>query len=123
MSLTQQDLPGIYVEFTMHANTDAKIQITLYSEYDEATGTGTVIDLTGASFKARAIDADGNELWSVVPTSAVPASGEILTTVPKATTLLKAETDGEWGLKVIWPDTSEEVVAYGPTLIGRELVN
>ena len=111
MSLTQQDLPGIYVEFTMHANTDAKIQITLYSEYDEATGTGTVIDLTGASFKARAIDADGNELWSVVPTSAVPAPAAAMASPSK-----KEKMEGSAG-------ASEPSIFWGPDSVqGRRAV-
>jgi len=123
MSLTQQDLPGMFAEYPMHANTDAAIKIILYSEFDEATRTGTVVDLTGATFKARGIDDDDVEVWSTVPTSPVPTSGEIFNTVPKATTLAKTGESGNWGLKVIWSGGDETIVAYGPFLIGPVLVN
>lgn len=122
MALTQQDLPGAYVEFGIHANTDGKMKVTLYSEYDEATDTGTVVDLTGATFKASSIDEDGTVVWTVTPTAPTPTNGEIFIVVPKATTLAKKNTNGDWGLKVIWPDTTETIEAYGPTMIGPNLV-
>lgn len=111
--MTTISRPGAYYYLGGHAGEDVVRVFTLYSSYDESSGTGTVVNLTGCAFKAEGKNSAGTSQWEITPTAATPSNGEITMTIPLATTTSKAGLSGEWALRVTWTDGSKTFPVWG----------
>jgi len=112
--MTTTSRPGAYYYYGMHAGADEIRTFTLYSSYDRASKTGTVVDLTGATFKAEGKDSDGVTVFEVTPTFVTDGSdGKVTMTIPNATTTTKKGESGEWALRITWADTTITFPIWG----------